>query len=140
MCTTKAPGSTATIIVAFVATFAWLAGAWWLGWQAKPCAGGTGTYSCMTAPDWGTYLAGVFAPVTFFWLVAAVWVQSAELRSQREELALTREEFKNQRDVMQAQADESEKQAEFIGSQTKLLASEEEWRKLFEIDNVYCPS
>lgn len=80
----------------------------------------------------GDFLADVFAPIAFVWLVVAVWSQSAELREQRAELALTREELgltreamKEQRQAMQAQAGEAKKQGEYIETQTKLLQAEE---------------
>ncbi|KQV27853.1 hypothetical protein ASC97_05675 [Rhizobium sp. Root1203] len=112
-------------IVMFIAgslTVGLLVGAAFLGWKAHPgaCSEG-GTYACMTAADWGNFFAGVFAPIAFIWLVAAVWIQSQELAEQREELRLTRLEFEENRTVMQEQANEARRQAEFIGLQTEIL-------------------
>lgn len=104
----------------------WLAVALYLGWNAQAPDGCSGTFSCLAANEWGDYLAGVFAPLAFFWLVAAVFVQSKELAEQREELRLTREEFKHNRAVMSAQADEARRQAEFIGLQTEILSRQDE--------------
>lgn len=75
----------------------------------------------LTANEWGDFLAGVFAPMAFFWLVATVWIQSFELREQRKELELTRKEFQYTRSVLKAQAEEAKRQAEFIGQQTEML-------------------
>jgi hypothetical protein len=130
--------SSKTLVVACVATVAWLGASLALGWNAATsCDQGAGTFSCLKANEWGDFLAGVFAPVAFFWLVAAVWIQSAELREQRKELALTREEFIHQREVMQAQTDEAKKQAEFIGTQTSILRSEDEARRIARQDEYF---
>ncbi|UVC08992.1 hypothetical protein IHQ71_28435 [Rhizobium sp. TH2] len=87
--------------------------------------------------EWGDFMAGVFAPIAFVWLVTAVWIQSAELREQRTELQLTREEFVHQREVMKAQADEARKQAEYIGTQTRILEDEEKRRKWADLDDLF---
>lgn len=60
------------------------------------------------------FIAGIFAPLAFFWLVAAVMIQSDELKLQRDEIAENRQ-------VMKEQAKASEAQAEFIRVQTDLL-------------------
>jgi hypothetical protein len=80
---------------------------------------------CLSAGEFGSYLQGLFAPVAFIWLVAAVWIQSKELGHQREELRLTRTEFEYNREVMKSQAEEARKQAEHIGEQTKVLLTAE---------------
>lgn len=114
-----------------VATLVWLAVAIYLGYTARhPDAYCAGTFSCLTASEWGDFLAGVFAPIAFLWLVAAVWIQSDELREQRVELALTREEFKLNRTVMEQQAEEARKQADYISTQTQLLLDEANTRRL----------
>lgn len=41
------------------------------------CLGGY--LSCLRPNEFGDFLAGVFAPLGFFWLVAAVWMQSQTL-------------------------------------------------------------
>lgn len=74
-----------------------------------------------TLSKWGGYAQGIFAPLAFFWLMLAVFLQSQELRAQREELQLTRAELEAQRDVMSAQADEARKQAASMEAQTELL-------------------
>ncbi|CAD7044685.1 hypothetical protein REJC140_03853 [Pseudorhizobium endolithicum] len=104
-----------------------------LGWSAASPGECSGTFACLSANEWGDFLAGVFAPLAFFWLVAAVFIQSQELGAQRQELGLTREELKltrdemrEQREVMRAQADEAKKQAEFIAVQTAILERQEQ--------------
>jgi len=99
-------------------TAIWLTSAFFLGWFAHPpetCA--EGTYRCLSANEWGDFLAGVFAPIAFLWLVGTVMIQSDELREQREELKITRE-------VMKKQTGEAEKQAAFIGLQTAIFQQE----------------
>lgn len=110
------------MIVAGALTTGLLVGAAVLGWKAHSgsCSEG-GTYACMTAADWGNFFAGIFAPVAFIWLVAAVWIQSQELAEQREEIRLTRLEFEENRLVMKEQANEARRQAELIGFQTDIL-------------------
>lgn len=127
--TPRAPGRTKSLVIAGLLTAAILIAAGLLGWFAHPeSCGATGSYSCMKAADWGTFLSGVFAPIAFIWLVAAVWIQSQELAEQREELRLTRLEFEENREVMKQQAEEARKQAEFIGMQTNILGRQEEER------------
>ncbi|MGN7773537.1 hypothetical protein [Phyllobacterium sp. 22552] len=63
----------------------------------KPYDCAYGYFPCLSANELGDLVAGVFAPLAFLWLVAAVLVQSQELQEQRKELALTREEMKLQR-------------------------------------------
>lgn len=113
-----------------VATLVWLAAAIYLGYTARnPDTSCVGTFSCLTASEWGDFLAGVFAPIAFLWLVAAVWIQSDELREQRVELVLTRKEFELNRLVMIQQAEEARKQAEYIEAQTKILVEEANFRR-----------
>ena len=51
----------------------------------------------------GDFLAGVFTPLAFFWLVYGYLLQSKELRLQREELALTRKQLDKQTELLQEQ-------------------------------------
>ncbi|TCR07356.1 hypothetical protein [Neorhizobium sp. JUb45] len=80
---------------------------------------------CLALNEWGDTLAGVFAPLAFFWLVAAVFIQSKELQAQRLELQATRDEMRHQRKLMAAQADEARNQAAFIGAQTEILVRQD---------------
>ncbi|MCP2132968.1 hypothetical protein [Agrobacterium tumefaciens] len=108
--TFKASGAGRKLVGFAIITLIWLAVAFYLGWTAHgvpPENKCDGTYSCLTANEWGDFLAGVFAPVAFFWLLAAVWIQSDELKVTRE--------------VMRDQAAEAKKQAEYIGTQTTIL-------------------
>ncbi len=121
----KPSGAGRKLVGFAVVTLIWLAVAFFLGWTAhgvppeNKCAG---TYSCLTANEWGDFLAGVFAPVAFFWLLAAVWIQSDELKVTRE--------------VMRDQAIEAKKQAEYIGAQTEILKqgqADAQFRELLSI-------
>lgn len=123
-------GATAKLGLFGLFTAIWLLAATYLGYFAhSPETGCEGTFSCLTANEWGDFLAGVFAPIAFLWLVATVWIQSDELREQRKELALTRREFELSRSVMTEQAEEAKKQAEYIATQTQLLSDEAQARK-----------
>lgn len=118
--TSQPKGATGKLVTATVATALWILAAIWVGWSAEPpidlpdC---TGTFSCLSANEWGDYLAGVFAPVAFLWLVVTAWIQSDELREQRRELQETR-------NVLTEQAKEAKRQAEYIQQQTILLSEE----------------
>lgn len=85
-------------------------------------------HGCLSLNELGDFLAGASAPLAFIWLVAAVFVQSHELKEQRNEIKLTREEFKLNRGVMTAQAEEARRQAEYIGQQTEFLKAEQKER------------
>jgi hypothetical protein len=67
----------------------------------------------------GDLLSGIFAPVAFIWLVAAVNIQSKELSAQRVELALTRSEMEQSRAVMQKQADAADQQTKLAIASTQ---------------------
>lgn len=131
-----AKGAGPTLWVAGSITAGWLGAAICLGWHAKPCDDG-GTFACLAANEWGDYLAGVFAPLALIWLIAAVWIQSSELREQRKELSLTRAEVRDNRAVMEAQADEARRQAEFIGRQTQMLEADRTARETEAIFNAH---
>lgn len=84
----------------------------------------------------GDFLAGIFAPLAFLWLAAAVGIQSQELRAQRRELRLTRKEFELSRTVAEEtrneisqQAEAAEKNAAFVGQQTEILTAQFEEQK-----------
>lgn len=62
----------------------------------------------------GDFLAGIFSPLALLWLVAAVIIQSQELRLQREEIAENRR-------VMNDQAVAAEAQAKFLNEQTAAM-------------------
>ena len=51
----------------------------------------------------GDFLAGVFTPLAFGWLVYGYLLQSKELRLQREELTLTRKQLGKQTELLQEQ-------------------------------------
>lgn len=62
----------------------------------------------------GDFLAGLFAPVAFLWLVVTVFLQ-------KQELSLTRQEMVDTRNVMIDQAAEAKAQKEFIEQQTAIM-------------------
>ena len=62
----------------------------------------------------GDFLAGLFAPVAFLWLVVTVFLQ-------KQELSLTRQEMVDTRNVMIDQAAEARAQKEFIEQQTAIM-------------------
>lgn len=62
----------------------------------------------------GDFLAGVFSPLAFLWLIATVFIQSKELSLQRDEITENRE-------VMKEQAKAAVAQAEFLDAQTKAM-------------------
>ncbi|MEQ8326523.1 MAG: hypothetical protein RLO08_13185 [Parvibaculaceae bacterium] len=72
---------------------------------------------CMEANEIGDFLAGVFAPLAFLWLIAAVFLQ-------REELSAQRKELRDSRAVAQQHVEEARKNVQFIGEQTKMLSEE----------------
>lgn len=97
-----------------------------LWWQGQTVA----TFKEMAPNELGDFLAGVFAPIAFLWLVAAVLIQ-------RRELELTRIEFEMNRTVTEKQATEAERQAQFIGRQTDLLTAESAERAQNRLDELY---
>ncbi|MDO5897897.1 hypothetical protein [Agrobacterium sp. Azo12] len=62
----------------------------------------------------GDFLAGLFAPLAFFWLIITVLIQGKEL-------ALTRQELADNRKVMQEQADATKAHKEFVEQQTSIM-------------------
>lgn len=103
------------------ATVLWVFGAFLILLFAQSPTACVGFLPCLEANEWGDFLAGIFAPVAFMWLVATVWIQSDELRAQRRELRLTRLEFRLNRSVIESQVLEAKRQAEYIGEQTKII-------------------
>lgn len=93
---------------------------------------GTFTFACTIGAGWyfvtaevylskanemGDFLAGVFAPLAFLWLIAAVFLQKSELIAQRKEL-------KEARAVALQHVEEARRNAAFIGEQTKILSAQ----------------
>lgn len=71
----------------------------------------------------GDTLAGIFSPLALIWLVAAVLIQSQELKLQRQEIA-------DNRAVMQDQAKAAEAQAHFVKLQSQPMQEQIELQKL----------
>jgi hypothetical protein len=132
----QSSGTKALTIVALVsALYAIIVGGL-LVWFATGCPG-VAEMGCLRTNEFGDVLAGVFAPAAFFWLAAAVYIQSRELMEQRKELQLTRLEFEQNREVMKEQAVEARRQAEFIGKQTEILTQEQASRVAEEADRLF---
>lgn len=93
-------------------SFAWLL--FWagvvVGWVA------TVRGNPMGLNEWGDWLAGVSAPLAFFWLVLGYYHQREELRLQREDLRLQRRDSRAlvQQNQRQAQALEEQIRARFV--------------------------
>ena len=60
----------------------------------------------------GDFLAGLFTPLAFGWLVYGYLLQSSELRLQREELTLTREQLGKQTRQLDQQTGQLRRQTE----------------------------
>lgn len=89
---------------------------------AEPCAkSATGFWAarvaCLPPNEMGDFLAGVFAPLAFLWLIAAVFLQKSELAAQRQELRESRE-------VAAQHVVEARRNAQFIGEQTNILTAQ----------------
>ena len=73
----------------------------------------------------GDFLAGVFTPLAFGWLVYGYLLQSKEIRLQREELTLTRKQLGKQTELLQAQVLEDYQDS--IPRLALRIASPEDW-------------
>lgn len=73
----------------------------------------------------GDFLAGVFTPLAFSWLVYGYFQQSSELRLQREELALTRKQLGKQTELLQEQVTADHRHS--IPHLTLRIASARDW-------------
>lgn len=83
---------------------------------------------CLEANALGDLFAGIFAPLSFIWVVVAVLLQGQELKAQREELAATRDVFEEQKRAMQDQANTAKKTANFMEEQVKMMRAENQDR------------
>jgi len=106
------------------------------------CLGGY--FPCMPLGEIGDSLAGIFAPLAFLWLVAAVLVQSQELQEQRKELKLKRTEFELTRDVAiesksvaEAQAKAAHAQAQAVEIQNDILRAQLEAQRKIDLDEDF---
>lgn len=79
---------------------------------------------CRSVNELGDTLAGAFAPVAFLWLMGAVFIQSQELKAQREELDETQEVMRAQLKTSIEQVTETKKSTALIEAQTNLLSEE----------------
>lgn len=92
---------------------------------------------CRSVNELGDTLAGAFAPVAFLWLMGAVFIQSQELKAQREELDETQEVMRAQLRVSIQQVEETKASTELFKKQTKILEDEQRSRKRAEADELF---
>jgi len=83
---------------------------------------------CRSVNELGDTLAGAFAPVAFLWLMGAVFIQSQELKAQREELDETQEVMQAQLEVARQQVEETKASTALFKTQTDLMRSESQLR------------
>ncbi|MGV2141367.1 hypothetical protein ACQZ45_25595 [Agrobacterium sp. 16-2014-1-2a] len=76
----------------------------------------------------GDFLAGLFAPVAFLWLIVTVFLQKQELK-------LTRDELIEQRKAMQDQAKEAKANTVFVEKQTNIMSDQAEQAKITYFKN-----
>ncbi|OWZ92372.1 hypothetical protein B9J07_18060 [Sinorhizobium sp. LM21] len=81
---------------------------------------------CVTPNEMGDILAGFFAPAAFFVLTGAVFLQSLELKAQRDELEETRGVFIEQNRLIEAQTRAAEASTALFQVQNNLLTLQEE--------------
>ncbi|WP_209857106.1 hypothetical protein [Rhizobium herbae] len=86
--------------------------------------------ACQDINQLGGALAGAFAPVAFLWLAGAVFIQSQELRAQREELNDTRK-------VMKEQVAETRASTALFNEQTGILRRQQQLRDQQEADEEF---
>lgn len=120
-----------TIGFASLLIFLWLLVLFVLvGWSEKCVPEGNFSevwLACRKSNEIGDFLAGVFAPLAFLWLVVTVLIQSAALKKQSDELELTRaeqvlirNELKLTRAATEAQLEETRKNLDLVGSQIEI--------------------
>lgn len=121
----------------------WLGTSVWLISEGSRCEGASGggllpTFlSCMSPNEIGDTLAGIFAPLAFILLGAAVVIQSRELRAQQHEMAESREVFIEQRDLMAQQILEAKRSADLFGAQNEILKAQEAARlRALQVDTL----
>ena len=78
----------------------------------------------LTPNELGDFLAGAFAPLAFFWLIVAVWLQQRELTAQHSSLNLQADELKNS-------VEQLKQQTEIMQQQLK-IADQERTRRILE--------
>lgn len=92
---------------------------------------------CRSVNELGDTLAGAFAPVAFLWLMGAVFIQSQELKAQREELDETQEVMRAQLQVSLQQVEETKASTELFKKQTEILEKEQRLREQKEADSDF---
>lgn len=114
------------IIGAILITAAYIGGVLWLhyGWAADATLGAYIDGKKLNSV--GDFLAGVFSPLAFLWLIATVLIQSKELSLQRQEITENREVMKDQADAAVSQATFLQEQTIAMKEQTALLIRQTE--------------
>ncbi|MEN5299019.1 hypothetical protein ABE530_11805 [Brucella sp. TWI559] len=92
---------------------------------------------CRSVNELGDTLAGAFAPVAFLWLMGAVFIQSQELKAQREELDETQEVMRAQLQVSIQQVEETKASTALFKKQTEMLEKEQQLRQQKESDLLF---
>lgn len=85
---------------------------------------------CRSLNELGDFLAGVFAPLALVWVAGAVYIQSLELKAQRDDLKETRA-------VMERHAAESEATKVYIGQQTEIQKRQQDQREQDRSDREF---
>ncbi|MGN7773214.1 hypothetical protein [Phyllobacterium sp. 22552] len=78
---------------------------------------------CLVPNEFGDLLAGIFAPLAFVWLMAAVLIQAMELKLTRQEMALQRVELGLSREVAVESKGVAEAQAKAADAQARAAES-----------------
>jgi len=81
------------------------------------------SFLSLQADGWGNFLAGIFSPLAFLWLLYAALAQRAELQLQRDELRQNNESQRQQADALEAQARQFRAQADAEYSPIIVLAT-----------------
>jgi hypothetical protein len=91
---------------------------------------------CRSVNELGDALAGAFAPVAFLWLMGAVFIQSQELKAQREELNETQEVMREQLAVAKEQVKETKNSTILFEKQTEILEADRKTRIVENNDKI----
>lgn len=92
---------------------------------------------CRSVNELGDTLSGAFAPVAFLWLMGAVFIQSQELKAQREELDETQEVMRAQLQVSLQQVEETRASTELFRKQTEILERDQRLRDQKSADEEF---
>lgn len=96
----------------FVISAGWLLTAAYLLFVALPSMRNWNSFLELSPNEWGDFLAGVFSPLAFLWLVVGYQLQRHQLSLQGRELKLQTDELFEARAVATLQADAQKNQAD----------------------------